>query len=162
MDLGVKMIEIIKTDNSNIEELMSIRLEMLKIVNNMSEKDNFDKILVDSSRDYFLNGDQSTVLAKDGEKIIGCASISYILLMPTFSHPTGKRAHLMNVYTNKLYRRQGIAKKMVEQLISEAKQRGCTEISLDATTEGYPLYKALGFVENKEGMILELLKKIEL
>lgn len=156
MDLGVKMIEIIKTDNSNIEEFMSIRLEMLKIVNNMSEKDNFDKILVDSSRDYFLNGDQSTVLAKDGEKIIGCASISYILLMPTFSHPTGKRAHLMNVYTNKAYRHQGIAKKMVGQLIAEAKEKGCTEISLDATAEGKPLYKALGFVENKEGMVLEL------
>ncbi len=93
MDIGVKMIEIIKADNSNIEELMSIRLGMLKIVNNMSEKDNFDKILVESSCEYFL---------------------------------------------------------------AEAKEKGCTEISLDATSEGKPLYKALGFVENKEGMVLEL------
>lgn len=150
------MIEIIKADNSNIEELMSIRLEMLKIVNNMSDEDKFDKILVESSREYFLNGNQTTLLAKDGEKIIACASISYILLMPTFSHPTGKRAHLMNVYTNKAYRHQGIAKKMVGQLIAEAKEKGCTEISLDATPDGKPLYKVLGFTENKEGMVLEL------
>lgn len=150
------MIEIIKADNSNIEELMSIRLEMLKIVNNMSDEDKFDKILVESSREYFLNGNQTTLLAKDGEKIIACASISYILLMPTFSHPTGKRAHLMNVYTNKAYRHQGIAKKMVRQLIAEAKEKGCTEISLDARPDGRPLYKILGFTENKEGMVLEL------
>ena len=150
------MIEIIKADNSNIEELMSIRLEMLKIVNNMSDEDKFDKILVESSREYFLNGNQTTLLAKDGEKIIACASISYILLMPTFSHPTGKRAHLMNVYTNKAYRHQGIAKKMVRQLIAEAKEKGCTEISLDARPDGKPLYKILGFTENKEGMVLEL------
>ena len=150
------MIEIIKADNSNIEELMSIRLEMLKIVNNMSDEDKFDKILVESSREYFLNGNQTTLLAKDGEKIIACASISYISLMPTFSHPTGKRAHLMNVYTNKAYRHQGIAKKMVSQLIAEAKEKGCTEISLDARPDGKPLYKVLGFTENKEGMVLEL------
>lgn len=150
------MIEIIKADNSHIEELMSIRLEMLKIVNNMSDEDKFDKILVESSREYFLNGNQTTLLAKDGEKIIACASISYILLMPTFSHPTGKRAHLMNVYTNKAYRHQGIAKKMVSQLIAEAKEKGCTEISLDARPDGKPLYKVLGFTENKEGMVLEL------
>lgn len=150
------MIEIIKADNSHIEELMSIRLEMLKIVNNMSDEDKFDRILVESSREYFLNGNQTTLLAKDGEKIIACASISYILLMPTFSHPTGKRAHLMNVYTNKAYRHQGIAKKMVRQLIAEAKEKGCTEISLDARPDGKPLYKVLGFTENKEGMVLEL------
>ena len=60
------MIEIIKADNSHIEELMSIRLEMLKIVNNMSDEDKFDKILVESSREYFLNGNQTTLLAKDG------------------------------------------------------------------------------------------------
>ena len=62
----------------------------------------------------------------------------------------------MNVYTNKAYRHQGIAKKMVGQLIAEAKEKGCTEISLDATPEGKTLYKTLGFIENKEGMVLEL------
>ena len=46
------------------------------------------------------------------------------LLIPTFSHPTGKRAHLMNVYTNSQYRRQGIAYQMLEMLIDEAKEKG--------------------------------------
>ena len=76
--------------------------------------------------------------------------------MPTYDHPTGKRAHLMNVYTNKDYRRQGIGKKMVELLIDEAKSKGCTEISLDATEQGRCLYTQLGFTANNNGMVLNL------
>ena len=62
----------------------------------------------------------------------------------------------MNVYTRSDHRRQGIAKKMVLLLIDEAKKRGCTEISLDATVDGRQLYESLGFAANSAGMVLEL------
>ena len=148
--------EIRKTKANDIETLMDVRLEMLRVVNNLSEGAEFDKVLVDSSREYFLHGDQTTVIATDDGKTIGCASISYINIMPTFDHPTGKRAHLMNVYTNKAYRRQGIGRKMVELLIDEAREKGCTEISLDATEQGRFLYTQLGFTANESGMVLNL------
>ena len=106
------------------------------------------------SRDYFLNGDHITVLVIDNGEAIGCASMSFMRIMPTFSHPTGKRAHLMNVYTRSEYRRQGIARKMVEILIDETWKRGATEISLDATTMGRPLYESLGFKPTTEGMVM--------
>ena len=80
----------------------------------------------------------------------------YIEVMPTFSHPTGKRAHLMNVFTKKEYRRQGIAGKMMNMLIDEAKEKGVTEISLDATDMGRALYKKFGFRESEECMVLNL------
>lgn len=81
-------------------------------------------------------------------KITICASISYIHIMPTFSHPTGKRAHLMNVYTKSSYRRKGIAHKMCGMLINDVWNKGVTEISLDATVSGRPLYKSLGFEDS--------------
>ena len=148
--------EIRKANKSDIDILMDVRLEMLRVVNNMTEDADFDKVLVDSSREYFLKGEQTTVIAIDGGKTIGCASLSYITIMPTYDHPTGKRAHLMNVYTNKYYRRQGIGKKMVTMLIEEAREKGCTEISLDATEQGRFLYSQLGFTSNDSGMVLEL------
>ena len=62
----------------------------------------------------------------------------------------------MNVYTRESYRRQGTGKMMVQFLIDEAKNRGVTEISLDATEMGHPLYKSLGFKDNDEGMVLSI------
>ena len=74
--------------------------------------------------------------------------------MPTFSHPTGKRAHLMNVYTKCEYRCQGIARKMVELLIEKTWEKGATGISLDATALGRPLYESIGFTNSTECMVL--------
>ena len=148
------MVEIRIATNDDIELLMSSRLEMLKVVNNLPADYEYSEEIVRESRDYFLNGDHITVLAVDGGEVIGCASMSFMWIMPTFSHPTGKRAHLMNVYTRSEYRRQGIARKMVNMLIDETWKRGATEISLDATTMGRPLYESLGFTNSTEGMVL--------
>ena len=138
----------------DIDLLMSSRFEMLKVVNGLPQDYQYDDLIVNESRDYFLNGDHITVLVIDKGEVIGCASMSFMRIMPTFSHPTGKRAHLMNVYTRSEYRRQGIARKMVEILIDETWKRGATEISLDATTMGRPLYESLGFKPTTEGMVM--------
>ena len=148
------MIEYKIATNDDIELLMSSRLEMLRVVNGLSDDYVFSDEIVRESREYFLHGDQLTVLALDSGKVIGCASMSFMWIMPTFSHPTGRRAHLMNVYTRNEYRRQGIARKMVEMLIDETWKRGATEISLDATVMGRPLYESLGFKNSTECMVL--------
>ena len=150
------MISYIKASNDDIELLMQSRLEMLKTVNNLSEDYIFSEELMKCSREYFKNGNQTTLLAID-EKVIGCATICYIEIMPTFSHPTGKRAHLMNVYTSRQYRRQGIAFQMLSLLIEEAREKGVTEISLDATELGRELYIKQGFVDSGECMVLNLI-----
>ena len=148
------MIEYRIANKDDIELLMSSRLEMLRVVNKLSDDYVYTDDIVNESRDYFLNGDHATILALDGGEVIGCASMSYMRIMPTFSHPTGKRAHLMNVYTRSSHRRQGIARRMVEMLIDETWARGATEISLDATKMGRPLYESLGFVNSTECMVL--------
>ncbi|SCW26555.1 Ribosomal protein S18 acetylase RimI [Ruminococcaceae bacterium YRB3002] len=148
------MISIRIAAKDDIEDLMSSRVEMLKVVNGLPEDYEFSDEMINESRDYFLNGDHITVLAFDGGMVVGCASMSFIRIMPTFGHTTGKRAHLMNVYTRKEYRRQGIAREMVDLLIKETWKRGATEISLDATSSGRPLYENLGFTDSTECMVL--------
>jgi ribosomal protein S18 acetylase RimI-like enzyme len=149
------MIKYIIASMSDMDLLMQIRLEMLRAVNELSCDFEFSQEFIDSSKEYFSSDHQTTVLAID-EGVIGCATICYVDMMPTFSHPTGKRAHLMNVYTKGQYRRQGIAFHMLTVLIERAKERGVTEISLDATKLGRPLYQKCNFVESKECMVLNL------
>lgn len=136
---------------SDLSEVLAIRMEMLSVVN---AGKSFDAAFVERSRNYFTNGAQTTVLAFDGENAVGCATICYVQVMPTYSHPTGNRAHIMNVYVREEYRRRGIAREMMEMLLDEAKSRGVTQITLDATESGRPLYQALGFESSEEFMEL--------
>ena len=145
-----------KTTKADMKILMKLRLEMFREVNGLSGEYEYDENFIFESRRYFESGEQTTVIASDGETLVGCASLSYTWLMPTFSHPTGNRAHLMNVYTRADYRRRGISKKMVEILIDEAKENGVTEISLDATEMGRPLYESLGFKASDSCMVMDL------
>lgn len=144
------------TDANDIDMLMDVRLSMLRIVNDLPADYIFDDELVVSSRRYFLEGDQTTVVAVNDGRCVACASMSYIEIMPTFSHPSGKRAHLMNVYTEKDYRRRGIARHLVNMLIEDARVHGATEISLDATESGRPLYESVGFKASEECMVIDI------
>ena len=150
------MIDYKKTTKADMELLMKVRLEMLREVNNLTPEFVYDEAFIEMSKKYFESGNQTTVLAFDGDDVVGCASLSYIWIMPTFDHPTGNRAHLMNVYTAKDYRRNGISRHMIEILIDEARMKGVTEISLDATDIGKMLYRSMGFVESESYMVLNL------
>lgn len=136
---------------SDLPTVIAIRMEMLSAVN---AGKSFDEDFRERSRDYFTNGAQTTVLAFDGENAVGCATICYVQVMPTYSHPTGNRAHIMNVYVREEFRRRGIAREMMKMLLDEAKSRGVSQITLDATESGRPLYQSLGFSSSEEFMEL--------
>ena len=60
----------------------------------------------------------------------------------------------MNMYTDPAYRRKGIATKTLDLLIAEAKSKGVTAISLEATEMGRPLYEKYGFEKMEDEMAL--------
>ena len=131
-------------------------MEMLRAVNGLDDDYVIPEEMTEACRNYFLNGDHTTILAMEHGQVVGCASISYFTIMPTFEHPTGKRAELMNVYTNPEHRRQGIGKHMVMMLIRDACENEATEISLDTTESGRKLYLKLGFTNSGECMVMNL------
>lgn len=147
------MISVKKADRGELSAVLALRREMLAAVNGVAEADITEQ-LMQCTLEYMRRAEQTTVLAyADGEPV-GCATICYLRLLPTFSHPTGKRAHLMNVYVRESFRRQGAARAMVSLLIDEARSLGATCVSLDATESGRPLYESLGFVRSGEHMEL--------
>lgn len=150
------MIRIAKALPSDLETVLQMRYETMRNVCGISEDFEFTEEFYIESERYFQKGDHMTVLAWDGETAVGCASICYISVMPTFSHPGGKRAHLMNVYVRSSHRRQGIARNMLEHLIADAHKRNTTQITLDATDDGRALYESLGFKASGECMVKNL------
>ena len=139
-----------------LEQAVETRLAVLREVGHLPADHVFPEELIRRTAECFASDFQTTRLMMDGDRVVGCATLCYYATIPTLRHRTGRRAHLMNVYTAPEARRQGIARQLVASLIEEARSRGVTEISLDATEAGRPLYESLGFHPNGEGMTILL------
>ncbi len=149
------MFRIKKSDRNDTDLLIELRLRALKEVNKLGDDYIFPESFISGTREFFQREAQNTVIAYDGEAV-GCATMCCLDLMPTFDHPGGKRAHIMNVYVVPSHRRQGIASVMLGLLVDEAKNKGITEITLDSTVAGRELYLKNGFRPMEKRMSLDI------
>lgn len=99
-------------------------------------------------------GSHIAYLAYDEDRIAGTGGISFYRVMPTYHNPSGYYARIMNMYTDPAYRRKGVAFGMLDRLVREARSRGITVVSLEATEMGRPLYAKDGFVGGNDEMYL--------
>ncbi len=150
-------LEFRKATIDDLDILTKTRIEVLRAANGLD--DNIDMSRVErESRVYYenaLTNDLHTAyLVFDGDDFIGAGGISYYTVMPTFHNPTGRKAYIMNMYTKPDHRRMGIATKTLDLLIQDAKKRGITSISLEATDMGRKLYERYGFISMSSEMEL--------
>ena len=61
---------------------------------------------------------------------------------------SGKIGLLSSMYTNPAYRRQGIARKLLDHVVEEARTYGCGAVWITASEMGVLLYTAYGFEKN--------------
>lgn len=93
-------------------------------------------------RDFFA------YIAEEDEKAVGSAFLVVKAMPPNSNFPNGRIGDVLNVYVRPEYRRQGIAKALMELLITDAKALELDYIELKASADGYPLYKKLGFKDS--------------
>lgn len=146
-----------KATIADLEILTETRIEVLRAANKLSDDVDMREVKK-QTLEYYKNAlkddSHSAYLVFDGETFVGTGAVSYFQVMPTFHNPTGKKAYIMNMYTKPSYRRLGIAFKILDLLVTEAKVKGITAISLEATQMGKPLYTKYGFVKMNDEMEL--------
>ena len=89
----------------------------------------------------------------------GCAhylGMSFVEKPPYYTNPSGKIGLLSSMYTAKPYRRKGIAKQLLDKVVNEARQYGCSVVHITASDMGVYLYREYGFVKNLNFMEFEL------
>lgn len=139
----------IKATEEHIASLTEIRMKYLS--------EDFGSLAEDKETEirkslpgYFeahLGRNMFAYLAKKDGKIIASAFLVVSEKPANPSFPRGRTGTVMNVYTEKEYRRQGIASALMKMLINDAKRLELDYLELKATAEGYPLYRSLGFAE---------------
>lgn len=143
----------------DIDELVRTRIVVLRAANKLSDEADMTTVEKESYAYYgraLVSGEHTAYLVYDDGKFIGAGGVSFYQVMPTYHNPSGKKAYIMNMYTAPEYRRQGIAYKTLGLLVEEAKERGVSQISLEATDMGRPVYEKFGFVglEGEMGICL--------
>jgi ribosomal protein S18 acetylase RimI-like enzyme len=88
-------------------------------------------------------------LAESGGEAVACAILVWWPMLPTLTDFHRSRGYVSSVYTAPEYRRRGIARTLMENLIACARERGLSRLILWASEMGRPLYLDLGFAPSR-------------
>jgi GNAT superfamily N-acetyltransferase len=91
---------------------------------------------------WFLVAPDSVIAAGAGAQIRR--------LLPRPETLTEREALVVNVYVLPEYRRQGLARRLMEAIVDWCDEQGIERIVLHPSTMGRPLYESLGFVATNE------------
>ena len=146
-----------KATLEDLQQLLDIRIEALRAANDLDETADMSTVSAQIERYYteaLPKGQHDAFLIYNGEELIGCGNVSYYEVMPTYCHPSGRKAYISNMYVKPAYRRQGIAREMLNVLIETIQKKGDYSITLEATEMGRPLYQNYGFIPLPDEMEL--------
>jgi GNAT superfamily N-acetyltransferase len=107
-------------------------------------------------RDAIASGKYLGMLATNVHQVAAGAGMLLLEAAPSYGDASSTRAYIFNVYTELEYRRQGLARQLIQALLEEAKLRGIQVVSLHATEAGKNVYSELGFeTSNEMRLVLE-------
>ncbi len=156
-----KRIEVKNAKIQDLDLLLDWRMEVLSNVFSEEFKTltaEQIEMIRENNRRYYISempsGGHIACFAYSGTEIVGCGGVCIYDEMPSPDNLGGKCAYLMNIYTREEYRHQGIATRIVEHLIAEAKARNIEKIYLETSADGERMYRRLGFKDMKGYMKL--------
>lgn len=112
--------------------------------------------LYDYYHRHMADGTFVSWLAVDDGRIVGTSGMSFVEKPPYYGCPNGRIGLLSSMFTDKDYRRKGIAKKLLAKVVDEAREYGCGTVQITASDMGVLLYSDFGFVKNGNFMQYKL------
>lgn len=148
--------EIRKAISSDIDMLVDNRIKFVCSIRNIEKIDEFRIHTKEYLQKQLGKDSLIAFIAIDNDKIVSSCILCIYETLPTPSCINGRAGLLLNVYTIKEYRHQGLAYCLLTKIIEEAKKLEVGKIQLDYTDDGYPLYKKIGFEKLDREMLLKL------
>ena len=149
------MIEYRELTIEEIDAFAAMRVRQL-IEEGAKEEGDLLPALLDYYRRHLADGTFISWLALDGEKIAGTSGVSVVEKPAWFGCPTGRIGLISSMYTDKAYRHQGVARRLLSLVTEAARARGCGTVWVTASDMGVPFYASCGFVHNGNFMQCKL------
>lgn len=141
----------------DLDTITHLRIEFLRLANNFSlDKDMSDVEKVSESFICNLFQRITTSVILYLTTIISLHTEMWVfIVLCLLAIIRQEEKHIMNLYTDPKYRKQGIATKILD-IIKEVNSRKIKIITLEATDMGKPLYEKYGFKHLKDEMVYEI------
>jgi GNAT superfamily N-acetyltransferase len=150
MKIDKTKISLRRASMTDIETMVEYRITFLKEAQGIPSPE-LESFLRQSLRRYFNRSlkDDSFVswIAEYENKYIGFSGMVIREQPGNFEVPNGKTGYILNMFTVKEYRKNGIGSLLFQKLIDEAKQKELDKIELHATNDGESIYRQFGFIE---------------
>jgi len=155
--MGVSMkISYRRASENDIEYLVERRLAFIDVV--ASDKEY--SFIQNNTREYFQHAMKvkqcDVILAEHMNTVVGTGVVFYYDSVPSKFNPWGKNAYITSMYVHHEHRRQGIATKILDELVSIACEKGYHIFLLQESEMGRFLYEKYGFVQGTKGMLMKM------
>ncbi len=145
------LVKVEKAGIDDIDALVKMRLEYL--LEDNGSLDESDVIAIKRNLpDYYkahINNDLFIFVVREEQTIVSCAFLLVIEKPMSPAFINGRTGTVLNVYTCPTGRHRGYAKKVMETLLAEAKKLQLSVVDLKSTDDGYHLYRAVGFADDR-------------
>ncbi len=153
------MFEINEAQLSDIDRVVEMRMEMLYEVGKIAQEGGTEKLRA-RTRDFFIKkfqtGEFKVLMAVADGKIVATSGIQFLERPPIYENIDGIEAHIMNVYTLPEHRGEGIATALLNNIITQARDKKAGRILLHAIGKDQSIYEKLGFKSTQNEMELVL------
>ncbi|RYE15821.1 MAG: GNAT family N-acetyltransferase [Sphingobacteriales bacterium] len=145
----------------DIEAFLKLRIEFLQSFKGEQTQDvidNFHHHLRAYCNEALPAGELVGWMAWDGDEAVGVGMMAVRRQLGQFTWPEGKLAYIQNMYTLEAYRKKGICKTILQNMIDYAKEHGFGRLELHASEDGAPVYRKQGFAEYHEPFLIHWLR----
>ncbi len=95
------------------------------------------------------------VVSAPGGEIVSNAGLMLIDWPPNTRDLNPIRGYVLNVWTHPDHRRRGLARRLMDVVMAEARRRQIRVLALHASDQGRQMYEKLGFQQSREMMYVE-------
>ena len=106
--------------------------------------------------DEMARGRYRAWLAEADGRPVACTALIWWPMPPNLDELHRRRGYVSSVFTHPDYRRQRLARTLMEMLIAEARVLHITKLLLNTSTMGRSLYESMGFVVPERGLEIPL------
>lgn len=143
-----------KATLKDVDTLAKLRVAFINEVFNIKQSKDSEQLKLELV-DYFTDtlSAQSVIawIAEYENRIVSTSTLVLWHAPPTYTGlgKKGRRGYILNMYTEKEFRKMGIASVLLDKLIAEAKAMDLEFVHLHASEDGIGIYRKMGFEDSK-------------